>query len=398
MSHGHTVIEPARGLTVLIGPNNCGKSAVVAALQILCHNENSTYVLRHDAKKCRVTVTTDDGAEIVWRRGKSGGPAYEINGKTYDRLKTAGQPDELASVLKLPKVSCDRHEIDIHFGEQKSPVFLVGDSARTAADFFASSSDAGRLMKMQFLHKQKVRDAKRERKVCTDSLDDVNEQLQKLEAVTDLDHEYQACCQLGAEVASCDQDILDLQRLVSRIEQKVLEYRKLDKRQQCLSQLPPLPTWEPADELERPLMLLRQLIGQKVRLQRERECLVALELPPVMGDELILADLVERLRTLLARCSRYSSLDELLAGVQPPPKFESDQQLQGELDQLAKQCRRIGELDATGARLAADLAETEVAVREWIERNPNCPTCGSDLDPEQWLDCQSHLSAEGEHG
>ena len=398
MSHGHTVIEPARGLTVLIGPNNCGKSAVVAALQILCHNENSTYVLRHEAKKCRVTVTTDDGTEVVWRRGKNGGPAYEINGTTYDRLKTAGQPAELVSALKLPKVSCDRHEIDIHFGEQKSPVFLVGDSARTAADFFASSSDAGRLMKMQFLHKQKVRDAKRERKVCTDSLDDVNEQLKKLETVGDLDHEYQGCCKLGAEVASCEQDIENLQRLVWRIEQKILECRQLDKKRECLSHLPPLPAWEPADELEQPLMRLRQLIGQKVRLQRELDCLVALAVPPAMGDESVLADLVERLRTVFARCSRYASLDELLTGVQPPPEFELDQQLQGELEQLAKQCRHVGELEACGARLAADLAETEVEVREWIERNPNCPTCGSDLDPEKWLECQTHLSAEGKHG
>ena len=45
MSHEHTVIEPAAGLTVLVGPNNCGKSAIVTALQILCHNDNSTYVL-----------------------------------------------------------------------------------------------------------------------------------------------------------------------------------------------------------------------------------------------------------------------------------------------------------------------------------------------------------------
>lgn len=47
MSHARTVIEPADGLTVLVGPNNCGKSAVVAALQILCHNETSTYVMLH---------------------------------------------------------------------------------------------------------------------------------------------------------------------------------------------------------------------------------------------------------------------------------------------------------------------------------------------------------------
>ena len=49
MSHARTVIEPAGGLTVLVGENNCGKSAVVSALQTLCHNENGDYMVRHGA-------------------------------------------------------------------------------------------------------------------------------------------------------------------------------------------------------------------------------------------------------------------------------------------------------------------------------------------------------------
>src|SRR6185436_12523227 len=88
MAHKATVIEPAAGLTVLVGPNNCGKSAVVAALRILCHIENSTYVLRHGERECSVTVVTDDGHTIVWRRKNS--PAYTIDGEPFDRLKSGG--------------------------------------------------------------------------------------------------------------------------------------------------------------------------------------------------------------------------------------------------------------------------------------------------------------------
>jgi len=71
MSHTRTVIEPAAGLTVLVGPNNCGKSAVVTALQILCHNDNSTYVLRHGEKACSVKIETGDGHSVEWRRKNS---------------------------------------------------------------------------------------------------------------------------------------------------------------------------------------------------------------------------------------------------------------------------------------------------------------------------------------
>ena len=70
----NTRIEPAAGLTVLAGPNNCGKSAVVAALQILCNNDPLTYVLRHGERECSVRVETDDGHVVEWRRKHSPRP------------------------------------------------------------------------------------------------------------------------------------------------------------------------------------------------------------------------------------------------------------------------------------------------------------------------------------
>src|SRR6267154_958050 len=90
MSHKHTVIEPAAGLTVLVGPNNCGKSAIVAALQILFHNENSTYVKRHGERECSIKIETTDGHVIEWHRKDA--PRYVIDGKQFDRLKGSGIP------------------------------------------------------------------------------------------------------------------------------------------------------------------------------------------------------------------------------------------------------------------------------------------------------------------
>jgi exonuclease SbcC len=152
MSHRHTVIEPAAGLTVLVGPNNVGKSAVVAALQILCHNENSTYVQRHGERDCSVRVHTDDGHVIEWRRKTA--PSYIIDGQVFDRLKGNGLPDELCSALRLTKVDAGGDaDFDVHFGTQKSPIFLLGNSAANAARFFASSSDAIRLVSIQKRHR-----------------------------------------------------------------------------------------------------------------------------------------------------------------------------------------------------------------------------------------------------
>ncbi len=193
MSHEHTVIDLADGLTVLAGPNNCGKSAVVTALQILCYNDPSTYVLRHGAAQCRVTVETDDGHVIRWSRKKNGSPRYEIDGQQFDRLgKGGGQvPAQVHEILRLPRVRSERDEFDVHFGTQREPVFLLNDSPGAAADFFASSSDAIRLVEMQSLHKQRVKQANLDQKRLTGEIAGVSDTLAALQpleqALSELD-------------------------------------------------------------------------------------------------------------------------------------------------------------------------------------------------------------------
>src|SRR5690606_7200423 len=98
MSHVHTVIEPASGLTVLVGPNNCCKSAVVSALQTVCENLSGGYMVRHDEREARVAVETDDGHEIIWRR-KGNAVSYIIDGREIHRLKR-DVPDSLHEILK----------------------------------------------------------------------------------------------------------------------------------------------------------------------------------------------------------------------------------------------------------------------------------------------------------
>jgi DNA repair ATPase RecN len=176
MSHQHTVIEPAAGLTVLVGPNNIGKSAVVAALQILCRNERSNYVMRHGERECSVAVTTDDGHSIEWRRKNS--PSYVIDATLFDRLGRGGVPNELQPALRLPTVDdSNGDDFDVHFGTQKAPIFLLGSSEANAARFFASSSDVIQLVSIQKRHKEKLAAAQQRKNHLEDESRRVNHDL-----------------------------------------------------------------------------------------------------------------------------------------------------------------------------------------------------------------------------
>ena len=51
MAHEATSIELAPGVTVITGPNNIGKSAIVEAIRYLVYNPAPKNVIRHGAKK-----------------------------------------------------------------------------------------------------------------------------------------------------------------------------------------------------------------------------------------------------------------------------------------------------------------------------------------------------------
>ncbi len=205
MSHQHTVIEPAAGLTVLIGQNNVGKSALVAALQILSANDPSTFVLRHEEKSCTVTVETMDelghAHAIVWSRKTS--PSYMIDGQRFDRLKNE-LPQELHPILRMPRIKVGINaELDVHIASQKNPIFLL-DSQSNAARLFASSSDTSKMLEIQKRHKEKHATANQEQKRLAAETAEIAANLAKLEPLAGIDaqlHTAEALHQKWLDIA-----------------------------------------------------------------------------------------------------------------------------------------------------------------------------------------------------
>jgi exonuclease SbcC len=392
MSHRRTVIEPAAGLTVLIGPNNCGKSAVVAALQILCRNENSTYVLRHGERECGITLHTDDGHVIEWRRKNS--PSYRINGQAFDRLGRNGVPDELHQALRLPLVDGGAEtDFDVHFGAQKSPIFLLGSSAQNAARFFASSSDAIRLVAMQKRHKDKLADAQRDKNRLEAQSKKLTAELDALAPVVDLDDRLAAAEQLFGEMALAQATLDDAEKLHTDWQAQFASLHRQTETCEVLNRLPPLPVMAPVEalgrligsmdleerkrctaaEITRSLSPLAappqlsdesalekrtlQLVEQRAAVgQWQRECLRLADLPdPPELDELQPLDrLLQGLVSINQRASLAASTSAALAAVKSPPELceESDlRQLASALARLTSEVARIERRDALLATL-----------------------------------------------
>jgi exonuclease SbcC len=315
MSHEHTVIEPASGLTVLVGPNNCGKSAVVAALQILCHNENSTYVLRHGEKECSVKVETDDGHTVEWRRKNS--PSYVIDGVSFDRLGRGAVPDELHPVLRMPLVDASGDaDFDVHFGIQKSPIFLLGSSSANAAKFFASSSDAIQLVQIQKRHKDKLAEKQRQKNQLDAESKQLNSELECLQEVADLERRIVSSEQLQQEVGQLAMRIDDVEKAQSVLAEQHLDVRR--HQDQChslaaLAKPPELSLIEPLLQTIAPLSAAQALAAQSASFA---EVLSALSSPPASFD---VDSLAAAVNGLVTHQQRIAANQELLQKLDPLP-------------------------------------------------------------------------------
>src|SRR6266481_270493 len=182
MAHKDTVIEPADGLTVLVGPNNCCKSAVVEALMVLTTNSSKDFMTRHGEKDCRITIETSEGHQIEWRRTGST-ISYQLDGRAIHRIRTGTVPDDLQDLLKLPDVPGPdgKDAFAVHFGMQKEPIFLLDRSGRHTATFFTASSDASRLVAMQTAHKRKVADRRQNERTLVERETQLSRSLESLQ-------------------------------------------------------------------------------------------------------------------------------------------------------------------------------------------------------------------------
>jgi len=349
MSHARTVIEPAEGLTVLVGPNNCGKSAVVAALQILCHGENSTYVTRHHERECSITIETDDGHAIEWRRRNS--PSYRVDGMPFDRLGRSGLPEGLHDVLRLPKVSAEgNQEFDVHFGEQKSPVFLLDKPGSHAAQFFASSSDAASLVEMQKRHLQKLSEARKERARLDARFAQLSADLSNFAAidaigpnVVQVEEQYAQLQQSATFIAQLARELDELRRVTGVLEHHVSQSTALEP-------LPSPPELADPDPLTNFVQQIAKTQDDfNTQLVRAR-ALEGLEPSPDVTEELALKALFDQLKAETMSLSRSANDCRALQELTPLPLLEDPR----ELDQLIGDVRsQQGQLSGMEGRLTA---------------------------------------------
>jgi exonuclease SbcC len=430
MSHARTEIEPAAGLTVLVGPNNCGKSAVISALETLARNSTGDFMVRHGTKEARVTVETDDGHVLAWRRRTSAGPSYLIDGREVHRLNR-NVPEDLHDYLKLPLVQLNEDEetIDVHFGQQKSPIFLLNDSPARAAMFFSASSDAGRLVEIQRKHREKVTEKKQEKRRLEIDIARFDEQLEQLKSVDDVQPLMEAAEKEDQTLIETLATMQALEQTIQKLESAALRVAMCGHRATAHQPLQSPPEQNDTQALA---ALMQSMTDQQHKLVKSREIgasLASLKNEPVQSEIAPLEQLARSIETAQLHAKQHHAVSSALEPLRDPPPQVDPAHLTQAISQLTvttqhTQLRSLAtdslralpeppvqvdvapleaglkELTDMGKRLAAcnntltraqrELKSVEFEFAEWVRQNPNCPICNSPISAQQLIESGGH--------
>lgn len=126
LSHKDSLIPLTAGVTVLTGDNDVGKSAVTEAFRAIAYNDSSDTVIRHGASESRVSLLFADGTRITWVRVRKGSPKTSYQLYADDELiRETPAPKEVPEWVRILLGMDLREKMDVHIGDQKSPVFLL---------------------------------------------------------------------------------------------------------------------------------------------------------------------------------------------------------------------------------------------------------------------------------
>lgn len=432
LAHEHTVVELGPRLTVLTGPNNSGKSAVVEGLRCLATNPAPKYFIRHGAKEARVEAELEDGVRVAWIRTKTHA-RYEVTRPGQDEPDTYAKfgrtpPEDVLDLLRLDPVPLESNPnapVDVHIGDQRRPIFLLDQSGFAIASFFASSTESSHLLAMQRLLKEKVRLAKRKRQELEGEQGALRIRLDRLEGLPGAQIEAVEARRAFTQSRELAAHFPVIEQILSRERRLFADMHFLKARLDRLDRLAAPGVLWPCPRLEDTLGRLARLEGETAVETGRKEILARLEAPPRCFDVQALAriglGIVQGGRRSMTIRNRVMALE----GLEEPPALQETSALRGVLAEeerlgaeerrfaekaraleslaapstaeetapLDRTLSRLRELEAKARKAAGDLETRDTrlgALRKRIAARLGeigaCPLCGSSLDPEAFLE------------
>jgi exonuclease SbcC len=269
-----------------------------------------------------VSLELDSGEIIIWQRQVLNA-SYTIQkpGEGHEEYHKFGKnvPEDVRKLLCLDQVEIENDKIDIHLGNQRQPIFLLDKPGSHAAGFFAASTEADYLLKMQQLLKVKIDQAKRDEKILSLELTDLTQQLSNYDPLDDLAVKISQVEQLYSHILAINRQLPLLDELIRNL-QEIQDHLLFETHTSAtLGELEHPPVLEDIAVLTQLLAELKEKSGQ----HRQQTALVAelmnLISPPALSTTFELETLLTSCEAILTRQNLTSQQEQVLSGLSMPP-------------------------------------------------------------------------------
>jgi exonuclease SbcC len=144
-SHKYSTFNFDKGLNILTGKSNEGKSSLVRALSLIIYNQWDKSWVRNGANYCIVTLILDNGATIIRQKGeKLNKYVLKIDGKEEEYSNFGLEvPQAIQKALGISKIELDKDDsLNLSIAGQLESLFLFNKSGSGKAKVFGHLSGA----------------------------------------------------------------------------------------------------------------------------------------------------------------------------------------------------------------------------------------------------------------
>jgi len=374
------------GFTVITGPNNSGKTALLRAIQGVFTNAPAGPLVRHGASHLTVDIDFGDGNRVRWEKGEKIN-RYTVNGKLLDNVGR-GVPPEVAA-LGLSEIKAGSDRLWPNFAQQFGGVlFLVDRPGSVVAEALSDVDKVGRLTDALRAAESDKRSVLSDLKIRRKDAEDLKKQASQYDGLDNLLTQI-------SEVEELRSALEDIQKKVGFMEQ--LQSR-ISSQKDTVLRLSPVagyraPEYQSAEDLRKSIGSLAVLQSSIATHKRDLS-----RLKPVLGFALpkdpspiheIKRDLQDKvsLRSRLAQASKEVGLLSGVSTLSVPDGFKASAQLGVQLRDARKLQSRLTQARKELLVLAKDIetkqgeAEAaEQAVHDLLGEHGECPICHTTFD------------------
>ncbi len=153
----------------------------------------------------------------------------------------------------------------------------------------------------------------------------------------------------------------------------------------ALADLPGVPEFAETDGMEATLKAMQTSAKEFESLVSKTEVLKPLQVPPPQRETVELANAISKLSGASQIFDRANRQMEACVSLAEPPDLPSTQELEQALCRLGSQSEQLVKMQESIGCLSEELEQSREKMEDWVELNPSCPTCGSELSTEQLL-------------